>query len=158
MSKKITKNIKVIEALNEVAWYEQKKDQVDALSATARLALKRNMKKLQEISKDFYELRDELDKEIREKYGTDEKSEETEIEGNDGTKQPGRKVKDEYLEEFQKEQQEMQDKLNKLITDTEDVELIVINLDAEVERADEKDIEIKDSVLDMLSLFEDEGE
>ena len=154
MSKKITKNISVLVALNETAWYEQKKEDINSLSATARLALKRNMRKLQEVAKDFYELRDELEGAIREKYSSDDMSVDTEIDGPDGTKQPGRKVKDEYLEEFQKEQQEMQTKLDNLIAETEDVEFITINLEAEAERADEKDLDISDDTLDMLSLFE----
>ena len=158
MSKKVTKNITVLMALNEVAWYEQQKGDIYNLSATARLALKRNMKRLQEITVGFYELRDELDKELREKYTTDERSYETEVEAQDGTKQPGRKVKDEFMEEFQREQAEMQEKLTNLAEDTEDVELIVIDLDAGAERADEKDFEISDATLDMLSLFEDGGE
>lgn len=154
MSKKITKNISVLVALNETAWYEQKKEDINSLSATARLALKRNMRKLQEVAKDFYELRDELEGAIREKYSSDDMSVDTEIDGPDGTKQPGRKVKDEYLEEFQKEQQEMQTKLDNLLAETEDVEFITINLEAEAERADEKDLDISDDTLDMLSLFE----
>ena len=154
MSKKITKNISVLVALNETAWYEQKKEDINSLSATARLALKRNMRKLQEVAKDFYELRDELESAIREKYSSDDMSVDTEIDGPDGTKQPGRKVKDEYLEEFQKEQGEMQTKLDNLLAETEDVEFITINLEAEAERADEKDLDISDDTLDMLSLFE----
>ena len=41
--KKITKTIPMMGALNEVAWYEKEKSSISGLSATARLALKRNM-------------------------------------------------------------------------------------------------------------------
>lgn len=58
--KKITKTIPMMGALNEVAWYEKEKNSISGLSATARLALKRNMNQLSEIANNFYQIRDEL--------------------------------------------------------------------------------------------------
>lgn len=154
MSKKITKTIPVIAALNETSWYEQKRDEVKNLSASARLALKRNMKALSEMASEFRELQQELNQELQEKYSTDEKSVETEIEGPDGNMQPGRKVKDEFLEDYQNDINEVNSKLDALLRDEDEVELYVIDLDAELERIDEKDLEISDEAIDMLSLYE----
>lgn len=155
MSKKIVKTIPMVAALNEVAWYEQNKSDISSLSATARLALKRNMNQLSEMSKEFYQLRDELQEELRSKYSTDEKSIETEVEDADGNKVPGRHVKDEYLEEYQDEVTELQGKINDMLADTEEVELFIIDIDAELERIDQKDLDISDAAIDMLTLFED---
>lgn len=155
MSKKIVKTIPMVAALNEVAWYEQNRSDISALSATARLALKRNMNQLSDMSKNFYQLRDELREELRNKYSTDEMSIETEVEDADGNKVPGRHVKDEYLEEYQSEVAELQEKLNDMLADTEEVDLFIIDLDAELERIDQKDLDISDAAIDMLTLFED---
>lgn len=155
MSKKITKTITNMVALNETSWYEQHREDSAVLSAKARLALKRNMKELDELAKDFYEMRDELDTKIREKYSDDKYSTETEIEDENGNKQPGRSVKDEYLDEYRKEIREMQIKLDEVLNDTVEVDLYVINLDDEVDRIDEKGLEISDATMDMISLFED---
>lgn len=153
--KKITKTIPMVGALNEVAWYEKEKNSISGLSATARLALKRNMNQLSEIANNFYQIRDELQTELRNKYSTDEKSTETEVENADGSKVPGRHVKDEYLNEYQSEVAELQNKLNEVLTDTEEVELFVIDLDSQLERIDQKDLEISDAAIDMLTMFED---
>lgn len=153
--KKITKTIPMMGALNEVAWYEKEKNSISGLSATARLALKRNMNQLSEIANNFYQIRDELQTELRNKYSTDEKSTETEVENADGSKVPGRHVKDEYLNEYQSEVAELQNKLNEVLADTEEVELFVIDLDSQLERIDQKDLEISDAAIDMLTMFED---
>ena len=155
MSKTITKTIQKIVALNEIAWYDKEKDSYTGLSNMARFNLKRNMKTLREIADSFYEFRNEEDTKIREKFTTDEVSEEKMIKDENGNDVPGRVVKDEYLDDLKKAQEEAQAKLNEILMDTEEVDLYVINLEDEIERADEKGIEIPDSVMDMISLFDD---
>lgn len=154
MSKKMTKTISVIAALNETSWYEKNSEEVKNLSATARLALKRNMRILNEMASEFRELQQELNQELQNKYSTDQKSIETEIEDAEGHKQPGRKVKDEFIEEYQKDIDESNLKLDELLRDEDEVELYVIDLDTEIERIDAKDLNISDEALDMLSLYE----
>ena len=154
MSKKITKTISVFVALNETAWYDQKHEEVKNLSDTARLALKRNMKALSEMASDFRDLQRELEQELQDKFTTDEKSVETELEGPDGNMQPGRRIKDEFIEEYQKEVNEVNAKLDALALEEDEIELYVIDLDAEIARIDEKDLDITDEAIDMLSLFE----
>lgn len=155
MSKTITKTIQKIVALNEIAWYDKEKDSYTGLSNMARFNLKRNMKTLREIADSFYEFRNEEDAKIREKFTTDEVSEEKMIKDENGNDVPGRVVKDEYLDDLKKAQEEAQAKLNEILMDTEEVDFYVINLEDEIERADEKGIEIPDSVMDMISLFDD---
>lgn len=154
MSKKIFKTIPVIAAVNEVAWYGQEKDKLNDLSVKTRWNLKKNIKELDKIAAQYHEFRNELDTQLREKYSNDEMSIEAEVEQPDGTKQPGRRVKDEYLKQYQKDITEMNDKINDLLQDTEEVELYVIDMDAEVEKMKD-DAELSDAAMDMLSLFED---
>ena len=94
MSKTITKTIQKIVALNEIAWYDKEKDSYTGLSNMARFNLKRNMKTLREIADSFYEFRNEEDAKIREKFTTDEVSEEKMIKDENGNDVPGRVVKD----------------------------------------------------------------
>ena len=49
----------------------------------------------------------------------------------------------------------MQIKLDEVLNDTVEVDLYVISLDDEVDRIDEKGLEISDATMDMISLFED---
>lgn len=159
MSKTITKTIQTIVALNEVAWYDKEKDSCAGLSNMARFNLKRNIKALREIADSFYEFRNEEDAKIRDKFTTDEMSEEKMIKDENGNEVPGRVVKDEYLDDLKKVQEEAQAKLNEILTDTEEVNLYVISLEDEIERADMHDVEIPDSVMDMISLFDfEDGE
>ena len=154
MAKKITKTIPMIAAVNEVAWYVQEKDTLSVLSVKARWNLKKNMKELDNIASQFHEFKTNLEEELRAKYTTDEKSNETVLE--DGN--IGRKVKDEYLEDYQKDVEEMNAKVSELLYEDEEVNLYVIDMDEEVERMAD-DADLSDAAMDMLSLFEDiEGE
>lgn len=154
MAKKITKTIPMIAAVNEVAWYVQEKDTLSALSVKARWNLKKNMKELDNIASQFHEFKTNLEEELRAKYTTDEMSNETVLE--DGN--IGRKVKDEYLEDYQKDIEEMNAKVSELLYEDEEVNLYVIDMDDEVERMAD-DADLSDAAMDMLSLFEDiEGE
>lgn len=154
MAKKITKTIPMIAAVNEVAWYIQEKDTLSVLSVKARWNLKKNMKELDNIASQFHEFKTNLEEELRAKYTTDEMSNETVLE--DGN--IGRKVKDEYFEDYQKDVEEMNAKVSELLYEDEEVNLYVIDMDDEVERMAD-DADLSDAAMDMLSLFEDiEGE
>ena len=155
MAKKITKNIPMIAAVNEVAWYGQEKDSLSALSVKARWNLKKNMKELDSLASQFYEFKQNIEEEIRAKYTTEEKSVETEIDEGNGNKVPGRKVKDEFIEDYKKDIEDMNQKINELLYEEEEIDLYVIDMDAEVERMSD-DAELSNAAMDMLSLFEDE--
>ena len=153
MAKKITHTIPMIAAVNEVAWYEQEKDSLSVLSVKARWNLKKNMKALGELAQQFNEFRDNIQGELRERYTTDEMSDEAEVDDGNGNKVPGRKVKDEYLEEYNRDVNEMNAKLVDLLNEMEDVDLYYIDMDAEVENLPDG-AELSDAAMDMLSLFD----
>lgn len=150
MAKKITKTIPMIAAVNEVAWYAQEKESLSALSVKARWNLKKNMKELDNIASQFHEFKNNLEEELRTKYTTDEMSDEAVL--DDGN--IGRKVKAEYLDDYQKDVDDMNAKIGELLYEDEEVNLYVINMDDEVERMAD-DAELSDAAMDMLSLFED---
>lgn len=150
MAKKITKTIPMIAAVNEVAWYTQEKESLSSLSVKARWNLKKNMKELDNIASQFHEFKNNLEEELRTKYTTDEMSDEAVL--DDGN--IGRKVKAEYLDDYQKDIDDMNAKIGELLYEDEEVNLYVINMDDEVERMAD-DAELSDAAMDMLSLFED---
>ena len=151
------KTIPVIAALNEVAWYNKEKDSISSLSVKARWNLKKNMAALEPLATRFNEFRDEEQKKLLDAYMTEEKSEETTITAEDGTEQMGRRVKDEYREEFDAKAQEINMKLQELLMETEEVTIYPIDMDAEIEHMD-MDAELSDEAMDMLSLFMEEEE
>ena len=153
MAKKITKTIPMIAAVNEVAWYGQEKNSLSALSVKARWNLKKNMKELDGIAAQFQEFKSGLEEELRVKYTTDEMSVDTEVDDGNGNKVPGRRIKDEHMEAYQKDVAEMNQKINELLYEDEEVDLYIIDMDAEVERMSD-DAELSDAAMDMLSLFE----
>lgn len=157
MAKKITKTIPMIAAINETAWYMQEKETLGALSVKARWNLKKNIKELDVLASQFQEFKNGLEEELRAKYTTDEKSIEAEVDDGVGNKVPGRKVKDEFIKDYQNDVNEMNTKINELLYEEEEVNLYTINMDAEIERMSD-DAELSDAAMDMLSLFEPEGE
>lgn len=157
MAKKITKTIPMIAAINETAWYAQEKEALGALSVKVRWNLKKNMKELDVLASQFQEFKNGLEEELRTKYTTDEMSVETEVDDGNGNKVPGRKIKDEYMEAYQNDVNEMNAKINELLYEEEEISLYAIDMDAEVERMSD-DAELSDAAMDMLSLFESEGE
>lgn len=157
MAKKITKTIPMIAAINETAWYMQEKETLGALSVKARWNLKKNIKELDVLASQFQEFKNGLEEELRAKYITDEKSTETEVDDGAGNKVPGRKVKDEFIKDYQNDVNEMNIKINELLYEEEEVNLYTIDMDAEIERMSD-DAELSDAAMDMLSLFEPESE
>ena len=158
MSKKIVKTFPVIVALNETAWYTQEKDSLGSLSVKARWNLKKNIKEFEKISTEFIEFREGLENEISKKYfGDDERSEPAEITDKDGNKQNGRKVKKEFVDEYNKDIEEVNRKLQELLYDEEEVEIYIIDMDAEIERMPD-DAVLSDKAMDMLSIYEDATE
>lgn len=150
---KITKTIPMIAAVNEVAWYAQEKESLGALSVKARWNLKKNMKELEALATQFHEFKQNLEEELRVKWTTDEVSDETEIDDGNGNKVPGRKIKDEYLDEYKKDFADIDAKINELLYEEEEIGVYTIDMDAEVERMSD-DAELSNAALDMLSLFE----
>lgn len=121
MTNKITKTIPMIAAVNEVAWYEKEKDSISVLSVKARWNLKKNIKKLDELASQFREFKENLEADLRTQYTTEEKSVEAEIDDGNGNKVPGRRVKEEYFEEYQNAVNEMNIKMVELLNEEEEI-------------------------------------
>ena len=116
------------------------------------------MKDLVEVDSKFKEFREEYINELRTKYFMDdEKSEPTTLiekdeNGND-IEVDGRKVKPEYLEEYNKELNDINEKLHEILTEDNDVTISVIDIDAEIDKLPD-DTKFTFEDLEMLSVFD----
>lgn len=143
----ITKTFSTLEIINIIAFLNNnvKEEQMKELPTKFRWNLKKNTDKLMPIARRFEEFRDDLVKELQDIYFTDEKSYEyTETKrddnGNpvlksDGTEETTsmRKVKDEYMDEYNGAIKELNTKLQEILVEKNDVEINAMDLDNLVE-------------------------
>lgn len=136
--KTVEKTLLTIEALNLLGWAEQENGFIATVKLPMKLMwnLKDNISALIEIREKF----NDFNKKIEEKYGDDAHSFDAEEIDNNGQTQKMRRVKDEYLEEFNKERNEIFTTENKIKVKVFDIE-------------DFGDIEVGVQDMSMLSFF-----
>lgn len=152
----MTKELLVMECININGWYNQvrqDKNKLNGLSVKTLWALRKNMKKIAEVTDYFNEFKENLEKEVKDDFFNDEKSEETTVKDSDGNETPAQKVKDEYLAEYQEKVNEVNKKLNELVLTKEEFDFTPIDIESEVERLD-TDCNLNIDDLDILSVFE----
>lgn len=152
----MTKELLVMECININGWYNQvrqDKNKLNGLSVKTLWALRKNMKKIAEVTDYFNEFKENLEKEVKDDFFNDEKSEETTVKDSDGNETPAQKVKDEYLAEYQEKVNEVNKKLNELVLTKEEFDFTPIDIESEVERLD-TDCNLNMDDLDILSVFE----
>ena len=126
--KKLT--ITNIEMLNIVEWYNNMdKDSKDALPVKTYYALKRAIAAMMGEYKNVTDVRDDKNKQLREKYFSEEMSEPCVIPKLDDNGEPildengaqiteeGRRVKKEYEQEFRDEQQKMNEEFAEVLAE-----------------------------------------
>lgn len=160
MNKEVkTKNVALIVALNEIAWYvkDETQNKLKQLPLSIQFVIKKNMRNLQNMVNDFNSFKESKEQELRDKwFSSDEFSEPTKV-VQDGEEVDGRKIKDEYFEAYQEEVKTFNEQLEKLLGETDEIKYTQIDLDEFVEKAENTEIELAD--VDMISLFDsDEGE
>jgi len=162
MSKTMNKTLQTIEVLNIVAFLEDiaKTGKIDELSIKARWAIKKSSKELIEIDTKFKEFKDELESGLKNDYFmNDEKSEVTKIiqkdENGQDVEVDGRKVKSEYMDEYNQALEDINNKLREVLFDDNDVTINVFDIDSEIDRlGDDTKFTFED--LEMLSVFDKE--
>ena len=142
MTKTVT--INNLTAVNEAAWYKEASERLSTLPVKVRWNLKKNMNLMIKMDQDFQEFKASEEKPIFDKYGDDEHSY---VEGTQ------RKVKEEFLEEYQKDVAKINEKLYEILNTTQEVELFVIDMDEMIETLPD-DAPLTDADFDMLSLFD----
>lgn len=139
---KKTLDIYTIEAVNIVSFYNQlTEDQAKELGVKIRWALKKAVSKIAPDVREFEEFRDKEVKVLQDNYFTDEKSDEimrTKVDenGNPILDDNGaevtelvRKVKDEYIDEYQNAVQELNKRLEEILAEKNTYEFEGVNMD-----------------------------
>ena len=142
----ITKTFTTYEIVNICAYINNvDEEQLKMLPTKLRWYLKKNMDKIIPTVKTYEEFRDGLVKELQEKYFTEEKSSEyyetkKDDDGNPVLKEDGseetvqmRKIKDEYLDEYTEAVNELNEKLQEILSEQNDVQITAVNIDDFVE-------------------------
>lgn len=168
MSKTKTIKLMNIETLNIVAWYKDfsEKKRNKELPVRVQFDLQRNVTKLTEAAQNLEKFRNELLQDIQDEYfKNDEKSYDADIEKTDsngnvilddkGNKvaEKGRKVKEEFIAEYQGKLSDADGKYREVAIDTDEYLIKVFDLDAFVDGlADDTKLELDD--LNMLSFMD----
>lgn len=139
--RRMDKTLNNYEVQNIIAWFNTESTQEFSkkLPMSIKWSLRKNMTKLNALSKDYEEERRELE----EKYATDEKSDEIKKVDDNGEEQTVREVKAEFLDNFQQEQVE-------LLMQDNDIRLHM-EKEEELFKIEDSDFSIAD--LDMLSFM-----
>ena len=171
----IKKEFYVAEVYNIVSYYnaikndESKKGKFSELTPKTYFALKRNIANLVPVAKEFEDLRNEFAEKLKNDFFmNEEKSEECAVpkkdehgevmfdeDGNQMTEM-GRKVKDEYFNEFIEAQNELDRKLQEVLMEKNEYQIHVVDLFDELERLPE-DTMIDNDDIDILT-FMDRGD
>lgn len=162
MSKTMNKTLQTVEVLNIVAFLEDiaRTGKIDELSIKARWAIKKSSKELIEIDTKFKEFKEELESGLKNDYFmNDAKSESTKIiqkdENGQDVEVDGRKVKSEYMDEYNQALEDINNKLREVLFDDNDVTINVFDIDSEIDRlGDDTKFTFED--LEMLSIFDKE--
>lgn len=162
--KKIFKNIEV---LNIVAYVNQMpKEKADELPLKFRWNLKKNIDKLRPIAEAYENFRNEQVQQLQAKWFDEEHSEEfmqaklddegkpmVDADGNEIT-EPMRKIKEEFMDDYTNDVNELNAKLNEIAYEDNEVEISTVDFDAFIDALpEESKIDFDD--ITMLS-FQDE--
>ena len=152
------KEMYLVEVVNVVAWANQlTPEKLNKLNFKLRWALKKALSKLVPDAQEFIKFRDGEVAAMRDKWFDDEHSVEYMEPGedNDGVVEttPMRKIKDEYMEVYQKEIDELNDRINEILAEKNTYEYTSADVDDFVNSVDEieplefQDLEILDALL-----------
>ncbi len=150
--KKVIENIV---AINVVSWYQKEDTQtkLKSIPLKTQWVLLKNMKKIEPIAENFNKFRNDLNAQRNAAWFTEgnDKCERVTNENNQEVLQ----VKEEYLEEFYKYDEELNNQIKEIIEEEVEIEYTPINFE---DLLNSDDIELNIVDLDMLSVFEEEEE
>ena len=154
------KNFNTIEVINIVSFINNvmTDEQKNALPTKVKWYLKKNMDKLVPIAKNFEEFRDGEVATLQKDWFIDEKSEEyTEVkkgENDEDINVPMRKIKAEYMDEYNNAVNELNAKLQEILMDNNVVEIATFDMDSFVENMPD-DSPVDFDCLNILSFMDE---
>lgn len=145
-----------LEVLNICAWYKQarenEKKPLNSLPLKVQWTLKKNITAMTPTADNFQNLQKEAEENLRAKYMGDDKS----YPDKDEQGQDIRKIKDEYMTEFQGEVQEMNMKLNDILMEEIEIELSPISVDNVIDEIGDKDTALSVDDLEILETMKED--
>ena len=168
MSKTIVKNFSLLDIVSISTYLSNKdvQDRMNCLSIKSKWAIKKNCNTFKSYVDTYDEVRNELVNRIRDEFFTEEKSEEQEVIQKDDSgkdvldeygkpiKTTQRQIKSEYMIDYQTEISNADKKLQEVLSDRNDVSIIVIDLDKEIDNIpDDHSFDLTMDDLDILNLF-----
>ena len=157
-------NLEVLTICNFINQLTPEKN--DKLGLKLRWAIKKGFDKLSPIAKRYEDFRSEVVNDLQKAWFTDEKSEEfmqpkLDAEGNpmvdaDGNEvtEPMRRIKEEYMDDYQAAVAEANRKLQEIAEEKNDVEIDTFDIDAFVENLDDDGV-LTFEDLTMLTAFDE---
>ncbi len=155
----MVKKLRVIECIGVKQWYDQARAEkkFDNLTVSTLWSLRKNIKPITDIVNNFNEFKSGLEEELQAEYFTEEKSQVTTIKNQNGQDVSVRKVKDEFLSEYQEKVTEINEKLKEVVNNIEELTFSPIDMNKEIERLGSSCALNMDD-LDILSIFEEDGQ
>lgn len=156
----MTKQLMNLELYNLVEWYTNvrtnttTKDKFNCLPFKVQYALKSNMKTIEKAIEPFKELRDEYVEPLRAEYFTEDRTDKKTVKGEDGNEQEVVQLKAEYIPEFQDKLKVVNEKLQEVLLEKVDVQVICYDFDTLVDELDDKEIEKYNMTLDDFNMLE----
>ena len=167
MANTFKKEMTIFEADTIVSYYKkirenpETKNKFNVFSLATQWNLKKNIDVLNKVTASYNEFRTEKRQEINDKYFSDEMSVETTIKQTDENGEekevPGRQVKEEYMESFHKENENLLTQLLQLSAEKVTVTMTPIDINKEIALLEEKgnltNIDLNMDDLDFLDFF-----
>lgn len=138
-------------AVSEINWYNNQ-EELKNLPLKTQWAIRKNMKVLEPISKEFMNFRQELEEKKTNEWfveGNGKCKKITDDEGNEILQ-----ILDEYMDEFTAYNDSLNQQINEIAFEEVEVEVDGIDLDEIVNYIDENDLKLNMDDIDMLSIFE----
>lgn len=152
------KVLTTLEVLNICAWYKQarenEKKPLNSLPLKVQWTLKKNITAMTPTADNFTNLQKEAEDDLRARYMGDDKS----YADKDEQGQDIRKIKDEWMDEFQKEVMDMNTKLNDILSETVEIELAPINIDKLLDEIGDKETSLSVEDLEILEQMKEDTE
>lgn len=122
-------NIEVVNAVAAINKILEDTNKTKDMPIKFRWALKKNLGVFSPTVRNFDEFKQELVKELQDEYFNEEKSHEEVLEKENGEKEEFRKVNDEYMEEYKERVNELNEKLQELLSEKNEYEISIVDMD-----------------------------
>lgn len=152
------KTYSTLDVLNICAWYKQarenEKKPLNDLPLKTQWTLKKNITAMNPIAENFSNLQKEAEENLRSRYMGDDKS----YPDKDEQGQDIRKIKDEFMAEFQKEVNDMNIKLNDILEEKVNININPIYINDIIDEIGDKKTNLSVDDLEVLDLMSAEEE